>query len=58
MNQFNKAMQTALGGAVGLIIAWTAEQFGGVQMPAEVVAALSTVLSILANLTMPANASA
>lgn len=56
MNQYNKAMQTALGGAVGLMIAWGVEQFGGVQMPAEVVAAMSTVLSIVANVAMPANA--
>lgn len=41
----NKAVAASLAGGVAIIIAWALNQFGHVQLPQEVVAALTTILT-------------
>jgi len=58
MNQYNKSMQTVLGGAIATMVVWGLDAFAGVTMPAEVGAALATIIAVLANMIGPANAPA
>lgn len=53
MKPTNKVFAGALAGAVAVIIAWAAKAFGHTDMPPEIAAAVSTVLTFVVQYIVP-----
>ena len=49
----NKAVAAGMAGGIATILAWVLHQWGGVEMPAEVAAAVTTVISTGAAYLVP-----